>query len=71
MLVKFLKMVWCKTNIWLPSIHTSVRGRREKRKLAPVVVLMKWRIKLYVEKDDTLLPNKVRARSSVIINRSE
>lgn len=36
----------------------------------PSVVLMKWRIEFYSEKNETLLPNKVRAGSSVIINRS-
>ncbi len=36
----------------------------------PSVVLLKWRIEFYSEKNETLLPNKVRAGSSVIINRS-
>lgn len=34
------------------------------------VAHMKWRIEFYSKKNETLLPNKVRAGSSVVINRS-
>lgn len=60
-------------NIWLPSIQTSVRGYNEnilRYKCVEKVFSCSEEMENLILERKMRLPNKVRAGSSVVINRS-